>query len=379
VAERKNPALMVFADDWGRHPSSCQHLIRQLLPAYRVWWVNTIGMRPPGFDRATLVRTWEKLRHWFQPRVETGEQPDNLEVLNPRMWPWFSRRHDRRINRRLLLRQLRPILAAAGSETIAITTVPVVADLIGGLPVSRWVYYCVDDFSQWPGVDRAAVGAMEALLIRRADVLVAASETLQDRLAARGRAARLLPHGVDLEHWSTPRKLSGLLDGLERPLVVFWGLVDRRMDVDFVHRLSNDLTRGTVVLVGPEADAEPGLEGNPRVARLPGVAYEDLPGVAAEAAVLVMPYADLPVTQAMQPLKLTEYLATGKPVVARDLPSTRAWADALDLAATPEEFSRQVRVRLAEGLPPSQADARRRLKQQTWAQTALRFQELALQ
>jgi hypothetical protein len=36
-----------------------------------------------------------------------------------------------------------------------------------------------------------------------------------------------------------------------------------------------------------------------------------------------MPYADLAATRAMQPLKLKEYLATGRPVVVRDLPATR--------------------------------------------------------
>ena len=48
--------LLVFADDWGRHPSSCQHLIRHMLDRQDVWWVNTIGMRTPRFDRATLTR-----------------------------------------------------------------------------------------------------------------------------------------------------------------------------------------------------------------------------------------------------------------------------------------------------------------------------------
>ena len=34
-----------------------------------------------------------------------------------------------------------------------------------------------------------------------------------------------------------------------------------------------------------------------------------------------MPYADLPVTRAMQPLKLKEYLVTDRPVVVADLPA----------------------------------------------------------
>lgn len=376
----EKPALMVFADDWGRHPSSCQHLVGHLLPEYRVWWINTIGMRPPRFDRATLVRGWEKLRHWLQPRPGPDGLPEKLTVVNPRMWPWFSRVHDRRINRRLLLQQLRPIIRSACGEVIAVTTVPLVADLMEGLPVVRWVYYCVDDFTQWPGVDQAAVCAMESLLIRRADVLVAASETLQQRLAQQGRAASLLTHGVDPDHWAAgSRKPLGWLTGLERPLVVFWGLLDRRMDVALVHRLSEDLDRGTLVLIGPESDPDPALYQSKRVVRLPGIPYEELPHLGAAASVLVMPYADLPVTRAMQPLKLKEYLVTGKPVVARDLPATRSWADALDLASTPEEFSQLVRQRLADGLPVAQALARKRLGEESWAQKARQFRSLALE
>ena len=45
-------SFIVFSDDWGRHPSSCQHLFRRLLPRYRTFWVNTIGMRRPRLDLA---------------------------------------------------------------------------------------------------------------------------------------------------------------------------------------------------------------------------------------------------------------------------------------------------------------------------------------
>lgn len=387
--------LLVFSDDWGRHPSSCQHLVRNFLARRHVCWVNTIGMRRPRWDRATLVRAWEKLRQWFLPRRAEGPLPEGLTVLNPRMWPWFTRPFDRRLNRRLLLRELRPVLELAPAPVVAVTTLPVVADLTEDLPVARWVYYCVDDFSQWPGLDHAVLLEMEGLLVRRADVLIAVSTTLQDRIARWGRAAALLTHGVDLEHWrgaedripegdspiSAARKSgqSPLPPGLERPLVVFWGLIDRRMDAGFLARLAGDLDRGTIVLVGPEDDPDPALAQLPRLRRFPPVPYERLPALAREAAVLVMPYADLPVTRAMQPLKLTEYLATGRPVVARRLPSTQAWSDALDEAATAEEFSRAVRRRLAEGLPAPQAAARKRLEQESWAAKARVFEELAIQ
>ena len=376
----KRPALMVFSDDWGRHPSSCQHLVRRLLPRYRVWWVNTIGTRRPRLDRATLLRAWEKLRHWVLRSHGGRGLPPGLEVLNPRMWPWYSRPRDRRINRKLLLGQLLPVIESCPTDVIAVTTVPLVAGLTEDLPVARWVYYCVDDFSLWPGLDQAALLEMEEQLARRADVLVAVSTTLQDRFARWGRASALLTHGVDLEHWQGGHE-SGpppVLSNLQRPLVVYWGVIDRRMDVEFIHRLAEAMDRGTIVLVGPEADPDPALYSPGRVCRVPGVPYEELPGIARQAAVLVMPYADLPVTRAIQPLKMKEYLATGRPVVSRRLPSTEPWADAMDVVGSAEEFSRAVLLRLARGLPESQAVARQRLGQESWTEKARQLERLAL-
>ena len=87
-----------------------------------------------------------------------------------------------------------------------------------------------------------------------------------------------------------------------------------------------------------------------------------------------MPYADLPVTRAIQPLKLKEYLATGKPVVVRDLPATRPWDDCLDLADTPESFAAAVRMRLTEGMPAQQRAARSRLAAESWDAKARDFE-----
>lgn len=356
----EKPALLVFSDDWGRHPSSCQHLIRRLLPEYQVWWVNTIGMRRPAFDRVTLARGLGRLWDWLGRADTSSSQPSNPRVLNPKMWPWFTSDRDRWLNRVLLRRQLVPVIKSmSSSPPIAVTTVPIVADLMDDLPVARWVYYCVDDFSKWPGLDQAAILEMEEQLVRRADVLIAVSEKLQERLAQQDRASHLLTHGVDLDHWRSNGQRAPVpqFDGLERPLVLFWGSLDWQMDIDFVRRLASDLQRGTIVLVGPRTDPDPALSAIPRVVRVPKVPYEQLPHMAHQAAVLVMPYTDGPGLQESQPLKLKEYLATDKPAVVRDLPANRCWADALDLVRTPDEFSEAVRRRLAEGLPDSQAAA----------------------
>jgi glycosyltransferase involved in cell wall biosynthesis len=373
--------LLVFADDWGRHPSSCQHLVRRLLDRYEVYWVNTIGTRTPRLDLATLRRGLEKVRHWVRPAGGGRDAlPANLHVLSPKMWPWFSSSFGRGLNRRLLLRQLGARLRLLPSPPVAVTAVPIVADLVGRLPAARWVYYCVDDFGQWPGLDQETLRRMEEALVARADVLIAVSETLRERLARMGRAAHLLTHGVDLDFWAGAGAAGPApgLDGLERPLVVFWGVIDRRMDVAFVRRLAADLAAGTVVLAGPEDDPDPALFDSPRVVRLGRLPFHALPGLAREAAVLIMPYADLPVTRAIQPLKMKEYLATGKPVVVRDLPATRDWADCLDLADTPESFSAAVRRRVDGEVPAPQKAARARLASESWAGKARDFERWAL-
>lgn len=374
--------LLVFADDWGRHPSSCQHLITQLLDRHPVTWVNTIGMRTPHFDLATSRRALQKISDWasFKSKPEENDK-SGPRVVNPRMWPWFSSPWGRGFNKRLLQWQLGSMLKSLPDAPVAITTIPIVADLVGVLPVRRWVYYCVDDFTQWPGCDHVPLEQMERRLIEQADVVIAVSEKLQQKIAALGRTAHLLTHGIDLDAWTAngkPEPNVPDLEKLERPLVAFWGLLDQRMDAPFIQRLAEDMTQGTIVLAGPELNPDPALQACPRVSRLGPLSLEQLRVLAKETAVLIMPYADLPVTQAMQPLKLKEYLATGRPAVARELPAIRAWSDCLDMARTPEAFSAAVRKRLVEGLPADQQRARRRLLQETWREKARLFERWTL-
>jgi hypothetical protein len=292
------------------------------------------------------------------------------------MWPWFSSPFHRWVNNRLLRCGLSKLIETLPAPPIGITTIPIVADLMHSLPVAGWVYYCVDDFGTWPGVDHAAMTQMEQHLVARADRIIAVSETLQGKISALGRESSLLTHGIDLNLWQKVGATETLpcVQGLERPLIIFWGVVDRRMDTTFVHRLANDLDRGTILMVGPTCAPDSSLYASKSVLQVPPVAYEHLPKLAQAANVLIMPYADLPVTQAMQPLKLKEYLATEKPVIVRDLPATRAWADCLDVADSPEAFSRLVRLRLATGLPSEQLSARARLADETWTAKAIAFE-----
>lgn len=385
--DRPPRSLVVFSDDWGRHPSSCQHLIRCLLPDYRVLWVNTIGTRAPGLNLMTLRRVAEKCRQWVRTNTPSdGNRPDtqhnfhpHLTVTNPRMWPWFGRAVDRRFNAWLLQRQLTSLIEALPQPVSALTTLPITADLPGRLPVDRWLYYCVDDFSAWPGLDGSTLRRMDRDMVREAGEIVAVSPYLQRMIGKFGRNSSLLTHGVNLKHWQ-----EAATAGAERPaalaaipsnrrLAVFWGVVDRRLDTAMLTALSDSFD-GSIVLIGPQQDPDPKILNLPNVVATGPQPFEDLPSIAAHADALIMPYANLPVTQAMQPLKLKEYLATGRPVVVSRLPAVADWLDCLDVADCPAAFCQAICERIRTGLPESQRIARRRLQQESWEAKAKELQ-----
>ena len=433
--------LIVFSDDWGRHPSSCQHLVKRLLPAegglsqrgvsavggWDVLWVNTIGMRKPRLTRADAKRALGRLFNRPKPAdaIRGPQRPTDPRprIVAPWMYPGFRTPWQRRFNAERITAAVAKAMrspvctcGAAGAPTVALTTLPITADLIErfrehpDIRVDRWVYYCVDDFSVWPGTDGAVMDAMEREQVsglREDDVIVCVSEVLRDRVASMpggnitentetrrhggdqtnrrdaSRSIELLTHGVDLEFWHEPCGVTPLSIQVERgktgPIGLFWGLIDDRFDMRWI----DDSSAIGWLLVGPSNNPVAGWD-TPNATYFPSVPYHELPALADAADVLIMPYVDAPVTRAMQPLKLLEYLAAGwpdrfKPVVVRDLPATRAWADCCDVVGTAEAFVRVCLERAEHGVPSEQVAARRRrLPRESWDAKAGRFERWLL-
>ena len=367
--------LVVFSDDWGRHPSSAQHLIRRLLPRYRVDWVNTVGTHRPRLSLGDLRRGVEKLKGWTagtrksEPVAAVG--PLEPVVHAPVHWPGFKTKAERMLNRVLLRRALAGVLNGEPKPAAVITTVPITADLAASFPGLKWIYYCVDDFAEWPGLDGDTLRRMELDLLRHAAAVICVSDVLKRRLAGLGVSAHLLTHGVELEHWQGVRRRPLCGPG-RRPTLLYWGHADTRLDADILLHLAGTCD---VRMAGRYDEVDGRLIRQRGITWIGPVPYERLPELASEADVLIMPYADLPVTRAMQPLKLKEYLATGLPVVATPLPANRAWGDAMDLTADPDEFAKRCLARARRSLPDSQARARQRLAFESWENKALQFEQ----
>ncbi len=375
--------LLVFADDYGRHPSSCQHLIRRMAADRSVFWVNTIGTRRPTLRLDDLRRGGEKLRQWVaEPSSPPNAGKREPIVINPPMLPTFASRPARWINRRLLCRAIRrAVTEHLHVDPIAITTLPITADLVGRIPAARWIYYCVDDFAAWPGLDSRTLATMECELLAKVDAVAAVSEPLARRASAAGREPTLITHGIDPPTWADPQTDDMAHPALRaiaaapRPRAVYWGLIDPRLDVELVSRLA-ERTTGSVVLIGPTQGDVESLRKLDRV-YLPGrLPHELLPQAARRAEALVMPYARSPVTGAMQPLKLLEYLATDRAVVCADLPAARRWADCCDVVGRGDFVERVCRRQITGPTPRQRRRRQRRLAQETWEHKAALLESL---
>ena len=394
--------LIVFADDWGRHPSSSQHLIRELLPHYPTLWVNTVGTRKPRLSLSDFSRFYHKLRDKMNPFMRLANRimqqpPENLTIISPMMYPGFRSPWQRRFNAKRIAHAVNARLQP-GNQYIVITTLPITADLPEQINADRWVYYCVDDYAQWPGVDLEVLQAMEREQLPKMHAFAAVSEVLKEHIQAIVPEAgpMLINHGVDQDLWSGEERerwneslnSDDPLDDTwwwnppdwvqqweKQSVALFGGLIDARLEVDWLKALKSSSEIDRIALIGPTNSPPASLS---TVADLPGkVTPRQLSAIAELASVLIMPYIDAPVTRAMQPLKLLEYLATMKPVVVRDLPSTRVWADCCDLASDAESFVRLVEERIKTGTPPEQIEARkRRLAGESWTAKAAQLAEL---
>jgi glycosyltransferase involved in cell wall biosynthesis len=349
------PPLLVFADDWGRHPSSCQHLVRRLRASCPVLWANTVGTRQVKADAFTLRRGLEKVKNWGQGLTRVDRQMWTIDLP---MLPGMASPALRALNRRLVAARLRSVLAQLGLESpIVLTTLPYIGWLIRGLPRRALVYYCTDDYSHWPSADRETLQRADRDISREADMILAASQALVEQHAWTGRC-EYFPHGVDFEHFASVQEQPGVdpaVAGLARPRIGFFGLIYEKIDFPLLAEVAHSFDSGSLVLIGPHAYSPPSFGRLGNVHFLGPKPYEDLPRYLAGLDVLLLPYVDDAMIRRSGPLKLRECLASGKPTVSIDVPEVRALEPHVRVAGDHQAFVEAVRQALAE--PPASRQA----------------------
>jgi glycosyltransferase involved in cell wall biosynthesis len=251
--------------------------------------------------------------------------------------------------------------------------------LAAGFAPAAWArsvtYYARDDWASlptyepwWPACRVAYTRLRE---LRRK--VIAVSQPLLERIAPTGPAI-VVPNGVDPAEWSETRPVPDWFGALPSPRMLYVGTLDDRLDLDAIGELAANFPDGSVVLVGPSPDGFPTerltqpnvhvLHSRPREQILALVQHSDL---------CLLTHATTPLTQAMSPLKLYEYLGAGRPVLSADLPPVRAIDDHVVTYRTTADIVPSARRALALG-PMAASDRAAFVEANRWAvrhQTAL--------
>ena len=368
--------IVAFGEDWGGLPSSTQHIVGRLAHTRDVVWVNSIGMRRPRLDRRDLARALAKLnrsaRTSRRPSDAPVAQPDRLTVVNPAAVSWPGNHFARAINRVVLGRQIRGAMEARGlRRPVLWTSLPTAVSLVGELGEGPVVYYCCDDFGALPGVDHAPVLELERELIGRADLILAASDTLAARFPASRTA--LAPHGVDFERFTAPAPRAHDLPS-DGPIAGFYGSIAEWIDVELIAYCAEHLMDWRFVLIGEIKINVDRLRALPNVCLLGARPHAELPSYVQHWDVSLLPFLDTPQIRACNPLKLREYLAAGAPIAAIDFPAVTEYRDLVEVAGDSEGFLRAICRAAADKRP--RADRRARVAEESWDARARAIGEL---
>jgi polysaccharide pyruvyl transferase CsaB len=212
------------------------------------------------------------------------------------------------------------------------------------------VYDCLDDLEVGGGY----VSEHENLL-QRADIVLATSAALVEHIRPKRPDVVFCPNAADYDFFAGARREGLLPSDLEpivqagKPIAGYHGALAKWFDYRLLAAVAELMPHFNFVLLGVDYDGTLGRSG---VLDLPNVRwlglkpYEQLPDYLRWFNVGVIPFQVNNITVATSPIKLWEYLAAGKPVVASDLPMCRG-LDGVWVARSAGEFAQAIDLALA--------------------------------
>jgi glycosyltransferase involved in cell wall biosynthesis len=253
-----------------------------------------------------------------------------------------------RLHRRMLVAQIRRAIRAVDPRRrmpLQIWTfAPDVPYLQGKFDEECFLYYCVDEYTEFEGFDTSRIKASEDELIDRADIVITTSESLLDTKGARRPDALLVNHGVDFDHfaraWRVPPQPPDDLATIPRPIFGFFGLIHHWVDVALLAKVAEMRPYHSFVLIGDCCVDVGELQRQSNVFLLGRRPYEDLPAYCAAFDAGLLLFSRSAMTQNVNPIKMYEYLAAGLPVISTSIPEARRFEGPIALADTAEEFAR---------------------------------------
>jgi glycosyltransferase involved in cell wall biosynthesis len=361
--------------------SNCKNIATHFSQHNRVLYVNLPVNRKTYLSRETNPGI-EKHRKIIK---EKGER---IKKINPSMWEFYPTSLVESINwlpstkafkvvnyfnNRRFARDIRHALETLQFRDIILFNDN---DIYNGyylkelLKPSLYLYYC-RDFLQGYDYWKKHCSVLEPELIKKADAVVANSTFYSEYCATYNPNSHYIGQGCDftLFDHTKPFARPEELKEISGPVIGYVGAMDSaRLDEKILELIAMAHPEWNIVLVGPEDD----FFINSRLHNISNIFFLGRKPLTRLAEfvnvfdVCINPQLLNTITRGNYPLKIDEYLAMGKPVVASRTRAMKLFEDHTYLADKPEEYVSLIEKALAEDNEKNRLRRIKFAKSHTW-------------
>lgn len=214
---------------------------------------------------------------------------------------------------------------------------------------SRYIYQCIDPIIKSYSARHGRY--LEALAARNADLVISTSPYLKDRMLEYNSQSYLVPNAANFSlcNKATDPATMTLPEIDEKVGLKFGyiGNIERRINYPMLISIFKSRPEWQLIMVGPKDGTyiPEDFMALPNLTLLPPVKHAQVPQVLKSIDIAIIPFLCDEVSAQIYPLKMYEYLASGKPVITTNFnPEViEALADVVQIADNPGQFKERVK------------------------------------
>ncbi|MDP2005225.1 MAG: glycosyltransferase [Rubrivivax sp.] len=362
MAPSRNAEIGIVAlvpDRWETYSTTRHHILARLADRFEVAWVEpALGWRDHWLPSARSAES--------EPPVQLQRPHAHLHVLPSQAW--LPNVYRPAVLRRWLANQRVALacrlLRKQGVKRLALYVWrPEFADTLACGNLDLRVYHIDDDYA-FSATDQP-ISEVEARLIRGVDQVIVHSPRLLRKKGCLNPNTALIPNGVDYEAFASRQTEAPDLRDVPHPRIGYVGVIKKQLDLALLLELAQRRPQWSFVFVGPVGNLGEKVALWQALVALPNVhamgprPARELPTYAQHFDVGQMCYEVNDYTNSIFPLKLNEYLASGRPVVSSRIESVLPFAEVVGFATGTDEWQAVLQRALEPALNGPDAVARR--------------------
>jgi glycosyltransferase involved in cell wall biosynthesis len=348
-------SIVCFASDgWDTIWRNRHQIMSRLARTNRVLYVEP-HVYPVNQSLKAVIR--------FQPQGERLRHiADGLWAYRHPLWGFMSRWPVAdQIGRQLRVLALRRILGKLHMASPILWVVdPLTSDMVKQFKGAPICYHAVDNYAAapWRSPEKQAkVKESEAFMLSVADLVIVTSPALLAEKRQYNDNVHLVKNAVDYDRFvETIEGSNGPpadMAAISAPIMGYVGAVNNKLDFELINTVVRAKPDWSFVFVGPisdqlDATIQEFVQNHPPNVHLLGQRdVAEVPRYIQACQVCLLPYRLDEYTKNIDSLKLYEYLACEKPIVATDIPATRAQSQVVHIANDATDFTNKLEQALA--------------------------------